>query len=511
MTAGDLPTVIADPIVQAGTLAIVGAVVTRIVLRNHPTRRFVGQTIFFVGLSALLLYHGIVPYRPGPSGVSTLQQIFIGLAKVVWWVNAAWSLISFVRIALIWEGQPREGRLVQDLVVGLIYVGAALSIVAYVFDAPVGTLIATSGVFAIILGLAMQSTLSDVFSGLALNLGRPYVIGDWIVLDGGIEGRVSETNWRAVYLINGGNDLVVVPNSDLAKARLTNITSSERGHGLKVTVRVVPTVSPASILETMHAVLLSSNRILPSPTPTVQVKSLSSASVEVELAFRVSDLSAGGAAQNEVFDLVYRHAFAAGLRLAPENDPAAAAAHDAAQAGEPHGGAMRLLQTVPLFASLTQDEKRTLAAGMSRRTFHKGEVIVAQGAAMESLMIIRSGVAVVERLEGEQKIELDRLAPGDTLGESGLLVGDKETARVSASTFVVVYEIGRTCISPLFHDRPAIADELGATLARRAEHLTQRLGRYGPVAHAEAAPPLVTRIRRFFQITHPENVLPPGL
>jgi small-conductance mechanosensitive channel len=39
-------------------------------------------------------------------------------------------------------------------------------------------LVATSGVVAIILGLALQNTLSDVFSGIALTLGRPYVIGD---------------------------------------------------------------------------------------------------------------------------------------------------------------------------------------------------------------------------------------------------------------------------------------------------------------------------------------------
>ena len=124
-----------------------------------------------------------------------------GIAKIIWWINAAWSLISIVRVFLIFERQPREGRLLQDLVVGVIYVGAVLSVVAYVFNAPVGTLIATSGAVAIILGLALQSTLSDVFSGIALNLARPYGIGDWLVLGNGIEGKVVETNWRATHLL----------------------------------------------------------------------------------------------------------------------------------------------------------------------------------------------------------------------------------------------------------------------------------------------------------------------
>src|SRR6201986_417367 len=99
-------------------------------------------------------------------------------------------MTSCARVFLIFERRPREGRLIQDLVVGMIYLGCFLSVVAYVFSAPVGTLIATSGVFAIILGLALKSTLSDVFSGFALNLSRAYEVGDWIVLNDGIEGRV---------------------------------------------------------------------------------------------------------------------------------------------------------------------------------------------------------------------------------------------------------------------------------------------------------------------------------
>src|SRR5262249_35095888 len=156
----------------------------------------------------------------------------IGIAKIVWWLNVAWALIGFARVFLIFERRPREGRFIQDLVVGIIYLGVVLSVVANVFSLPVGTLIATSGALAIILGLALQSTLSDVFSGIALNLGRPYAVGDMIVLGDGTEGKVVEMNWRATNLLNGANDLVVVPNSDLAKARLVNMSSPDRSHGV---------------------------------------------------------------------------------------------------------------------------------------------------------------------------------------------------------------------------------------------------------------------------------------
>src|SRR5580698_2121252 len=161
------------------------------------------------------------------------------------WINAARVLTGFTRVFLIFERRPREGRLIQDLVVGLIYLSAVLSIVAYVFSAPIGTLIATSGVFAIILGLALQSTLADLFSGIALNLSKPYEVGDWIVLSDGSEGLVIETNWRATHLLNGSNDLVVLPNSSLAKAQLTNMSSPNRSHGTKLRIRLAPTMAPS--------------------------------------------------------------------------------------------------------------------------------------------------------------------------------------------------------------------------------------------------------------------------
>lgn len=112
---------IADPIVQTGSLAVIGALLTRIALRKHPIGRLVGQVTFFVALTILALYRGIVPYDGGPPGVSVLQWVFVDFAKVIWWANAAWVCAGFVRVFLIFNRQPQEERLAQDLVVGTIY------------------------------------------------------------------------------------------------------------------------------------------------------------------------------------------------------------------------------------------------------------------------------------------------------------------------------------------------------------------------------------------------------
>jgi small-conductance mechanosensitive channel len=499
--------VLADPIIQAATLAVVGVIVTRIVLRPYPSLKLIGQVFFFASLTILLLYHDIVPYEVGPPQDSTIERAFVALAKIVWWTNAAWALVGFVRVFLIFERQPREGRLVQDLVVGLIYLGVILSVVAYVFSFPVGTLIATSGVFAIILGLAMQSTLSDVFSGIALNLGRPYSLGDWIVLNDGIEGRVVETNWRSTHLLNGTNDLVVLPNSFLAKVGLTNLSSPDRSHGVTLPVRIVPAILPSATADIMRTVLLSSNSILAEPSPSVQIKSLNADAIELELSFRVKDLGQIVPARNEIFDLIYRHIKAAGLTLARPLDvagPPPVQAQSEELLTSHRTTPLKLLDAVPLFAPLTEDEKETLAASMSRRTYRKDAVVLEQGDTVASLMIVRSGALVATRQEGHREIELGRLAPGDYFGESGLLIGAGEAASLRALTFVVVYEIDQASLAPLLHDRPGIAEELAMTLSRRIETGRHSFVTAEKVLNGGSVSSLVTRIRHLFKVPHVE-------
>ena len=384
LSTSDLVNALTDPFVQTGVLAVARALVTRVILRGRPVRRLVGQLTFFLALSILLLYHGIIPYEAGPPGASILQRVFLGSARDHSGrkMTRAWSLISLVRVFLTFELQPREGRLLQDLVVGIIYVGAFLSVVAYVFDAPVGTLIATSGAVAIILGLALQSTLSDLFSGIALNLARSYGIGDWLVLGSGIEGRVVETNWRATHLLTNANDLVVVPNSDLAKARLTNLSSPERSHG--VTLGALPADHDAVRHRRGDALGADQQRHDPASARADRSGRVARRQRRRTRAFvpRWRDRGGGqGQERNLRPDLPARQGSRPGAVVAARRPAWRSAAPDAdePQFGQ-HVTPRRVLDAIALFASLT-DGGGAIAERMVRRTFRKGEVLASGGGA----------------------------------------------------------------------------------------------------------------------------------
>ena len=155
---------------------------------------------------------------------------------------------------------------------------------------------------------------------------------------------------------------------------------------------------------------------------------------------------------------------------------------------------------MPLFACLTEEERHTLADSMTRRTWRKGETLVEQGTKVEALFVIRSGVLIVVRHDGDREIKLGRLSPGDFFGEAGLFTGGGEPGTVRALHLRRrLREWCQAALSKLMHDRPTIADEISVTLSRRASR-GQALATEQDVSSMRSVSWLVARIRHVFEL-----------
>ena len=303
------------PLLSVNLLGLCGIIVWHLQGRNRPKARLIIQIGFFAAMTGVLGLGGILPYRVGTTQAPDMPAFLAISARVLWWTHLAWSMIGAVRITVL-DRRPSEARLLQDLMVAVVYVGVSLSILGFVFGAPVGTLVATSGAVAVILGLALQNTLGDVFSGVALTLGRPFGIGDWIQLADGTEGRVIENNWRSTQLLTSAHNVVVLPNSVLAKVGLTNLTRPDETHLIALTVRIASIHEPSLVEEVMKTVLTSCGSIVRQAAAVVALKSIDAAAIEVELQFRVADPLHRTAARNDVINLVHQHCRENGLQLA---------------------------------------------------------------------------------------------------------------------------------------------------------------------------------------------------
>jgi small-conductance mechanosensitive channel len=94
------------------------------------------------------------------------------------------------------------------------------------------------GVGGLAVALALQDTLSNLFSGLYLIVSRQIKPGDYIKLDSGEEGYVADISWRNTTIRALANNMIVVPNSKLAAAIITNYNQPGKEMGLIIPVGV---------------------------------------------------------------------------------------------------------------------------------------------------------------------------------------------------------------------------------------------------------------------------------
>ena len=325
---------------------------------------------------------------------------------------------------------------------------------------------ATSGVIAIILGLALQSTLSDVFSGVVLNFSRPYRPGDWINLDGGTEGRVIEMNWRATHVLTGRRDLAIVPNSTIAKSKIVNASSPSGVHGTTISVQLATKTPPQVGVDILERAILNCRLIVAAPSPWIAVKSISAAYSEFEMTFFVEDLGSTTQAQNELFDLIFRHLAVARIDLA---SPQVLLGQTGKKPGvaESKSQPEIVLELVTIFSTLKDLERGAIAAKLQQRSYDRGEVLLKPGTVLQSLFFIGSGVVSFTREDPEGDVEILRLGPGDHYGEIGLLTGAPSATQITALTPVIAYELAKADLALLLEAQPEVTQELSRALAQR--------------------------------------------
>lgn len=133
-----------------------------------------------------------------------------------------------VRIAgaLVRRWMSRSGALpTTSIVVNITRVAVVLlggAFVLEVLDISITPVLTALGVGGLAVALALQDTLSNLFAGLQLVASKQIRPGDYLLLDTGQEGTVVDTAWRTTTLRTQSDNLVIVPNSVLAQAIVTN-------------------------------------------------------------------------------------------------------------------------------------------------------------------------------------------------------------------------------------------------------------------------------------------------
>ncbi len=224
---------------------------------------------------------------------------------IAWWLLGAWLANGILDVVLRKtlfprDNQPHARRLFADLVSILLYVIAFVGIMETVLKQPISAVLATSGVLAIVLGLALQSTLGDIFSGLAINVDRPFGAGDWITLSAGVEGEILEINWRATRIRTWQNDIVVIPNSVVAKAIVTNHSMRASNHFCTFGLTVDNSIAPSRVISVIEAAANTSSESPELSAVTAYASSFGDAVICYQVVFPVDEFENAAGLQSNL-------------------------------------------------------------------------------------------------------------------------------------------------------------------------------------------------------------------
>jgi small-conductance mechanosensitive channel/CRP-like cAMP-binding protein len=461
------------PLICAMVLILIDLGLWRLIGDNRNPWKLLLRVTIFALYSLLLFNEGLNPMEPPPWADNVPLHLAATGLQIGWWLFGARMLTVLIG-AVMMQRVGHTGRLLQDLLGAVIFLIAIIAALAYVLDLPVKGVLATSGALAIIVGLALQSTLSDVFSGIVLNTTKPYQLDDYISIDG-MEGKVIDIDWRATRMQTSQGSMAVIPNSLAAKAKIINFSRPSDIFGISISVELSPHARPNTVIDALKRAMQGCRLLLDEPAPNVALKNASSTGVEYEINGFVASMSEKREVRNQLYDLAYRHLQASGINLlsSVELDPPVNLTRQRA-----------LLDSSPIFSTLRQEEKDTFSQNMTLQTFRAGETILEGGEVSDHLYIIESGVVSVTLMRHGAPFESGRMGPGEVIGEAGILTDSALPAQFTAKTFCGLYRIEKSYLKPCLDARHDISDAMKTLLDYRlhkAKTLTQEL----PVAVAK--------------------------
>jgi small-conductance mechanosensitive channel len=149
-------------------------------------------------------------------------------------ISMSWTLARLAGFMVRSAGGPNAAvpaaRILRNVAqVGVFLVGALITLAT--IGVSVAPLLTALGVGGLAVGLALQDTLANLFAGFHLLVSRQVRPGDFVKLATGEEGYVEDVTWRYTTIRRLPNDLIIVPNAQLASAVTTNysLPSSEQG------------------------------------------------------------------------------------------------------------------------------------------------------------------------------------------------------------------------------------------------------------------------------------------
>jgi small-conductance mechanosensitive channel/CRP-like cAMP-binding protein len=438
-------------------------------------------------------------FMTDPKGALQWAMRFVSIA---FWLSVAFVVVRALNELVFLVFRKRKGyeapSLMRDLFSLVLYVTSISVILKLHFETlSFGALLSGSALLGIILGLALQDTLGNLFSGISLHADKPFQVGDVITV-GKHTGVVMSITWRAVKIKTFSNHVVLVSNSIIAKESI-EVCPRDGQNARTVNFSTVYTDSPVKVIHAVREAIRECDNVLRYMTPVVRIRNLGDSVIEWEVKYWLSDY----ARHNDTDALIRQRIWYAFRRSGFDfGFPTRTIYTEQAPSQNGHRRdtetLAELLSAVDIFSPLTSEELNTLAQNVRGHVYAPGETIIRAGDDGSSMFVVhRGGVDVRIDANGTPRT-IKRLGEGDFFGEMALFTGEPRTASVVASEETEVFEIGHDAMKVLFETNPDLVEALSHTINERRAGLAANTS--APVSEEDTHAGLLFKIKRFFRL-----------
>ncbi len=413
---------------------------------------------------------------------------------------------------VFWEyvlGQRRHivvPRLVVDVFNFVVLAAVALVVLNRLFGVEdLSAFLVTSTVLSAVIGLALQDTLGNVVSGLALQAEQPFTVGDWVRVSGA-DGQVTQMNWRTITLRTRDHHNILLPNANVAKETVTNYSRPTPLLRLRAPVGVAYGHPPGRVKQVLTQAVAGAPGVAAEPVPETHVAAYGDFAIQYEILYWITDLARLETTRDIVLTRLWYALQREGLTIPfPARDVTVrllSEEHTAQLRARQQQEVFAELRLITLFTSLNDAQIEQLARNAVVQRYAAGEALVRQGDAGQSLFVVKSGgVRVDVRGDAGQVTTVGRLGPDEFFGETSLLTGEPRSATVLADVETEVVVVDKDSLAAVIAADPRILEALSEALAARLRSRAEQMAAgTGPLSRPGSGqtPVLLSRIRRFF-------------
>jgi small-conductance mechanosensitive channel/CRP-like cAMP-binding protein len=405
-------------------------------------------------------------------GSADVSDVIASLMSLILTLTIAWCFARLIELFLLSkhgrDAAPYLPGLQRGLLfAGFLFLGVALFI--YLQGYSITGLYISTGAAAAVLAFAMQQTLGDLFSGIALSIEHPFKLGERIRLADGSEGQVVDINWRATRLLAWDKSTLVVPNSDLAKQGFTNFHGFDHPYAPWYEVKISADVDPRLARSILLEAALRCDKVLKEPLPLVRLADATTVPYTYMVWVHFPNYPSMFAGREQLFQEIHYALKEVGTQASPSVNELRTRRADTTSVEPPT--TMLALKMLDITKSLSDEELSQLAEMSQRETFEAGTVLVSEGEIAQSIDIILHGVVETSvSTKTDTSIVVGQLKSGQYFGLTSMLMETSSFLQFTAATTVTLIRIDIECLRHVLVNRTDLHDEFAVIMKQRMDN-----------------------------------------